>query len=294
MKDTPESRLPESDGKDDSQDNEVHFVRHGRAQYKTYGDIASSDNPQQPFNPEVQVTTDLTEKGAVEVEIEAKKFIGSLDPEKDALFFVSSNESRAIQTANIYRAEAHKAGVEVIKPQKAGTKFAEAVGDGEIRTVRSLSLNSKNIILNKIFNSPKQPDDINWGAVDPETREKWERARAIIIAGDKGSFGANFFAYSQEVKDIFPEVETSRELYENNFKNLLILVRFAMKKINDLGISKKVHIMAFGHENYLLDFLAERFNEEGIKNCEAINIKTKGDNISVEFRGKEIDLQNTH
>jgi len=287
---SPESRSPELGGQDSPREDEVHFVRHGKAQYKTYGDIVASDNPQQPFNPEEQVVADLTEKGVAEVEIEAIKFIGSLDPEKDVLFFVSSNESRAIQTANIYRGEAHKAGVDVIRPKKAGTKFAEEIGDGEIRTVKNLSLNSRNIILNKLFNSPKQPDDINWSAIDPETREKWDRARAIIVAGDKGSFGANFFAYSHELQDIFPEIKTSLEMYENNFQNLLKLIRFAIKKIEDSGISKKVHVMAFGHENYLLDFLAKRFQEEGIKNCEAINIKTKGDSISAEFRGKEVEL----
>ena len=192
-----------------------------------------------------------------------------------------------METANIYRQEAHKRGIEVTRPKKSGTKLAEEIGEGEIRAFSRLSIDSDNVLIDSLFTPSAYLEGINWEAVDVETREKWQEAKAVIDADDKGSFGANFLAHSEEMQGFFPEIKTAKNKYEREFKNLLRLLRFGMKKIEESEIQKRVHIVAFGHEDSMLEGLRINFGEESIGNCEMVTFGVEEGEIRGEFRGKE-------
>lgn len=270
---------------------DAFFTRHSASGYKSYGEIKKSDNPQAPFDPENQVTPDLTEKGVELAQEKAKQFFEQLDPEQDALFFVSSNEARALETANIYRQEAHAKEFDVIKPEKTGSKIADELTEGEVRVVKNLSLNPPNTLLMYAFTPEKQLGEINWEAVDEETKQKWTEARKIVDSDDQGSFGANFFKHSEEIKKIFPSVQTANELYEKEFKNLLRLLKWGKEKGEQAGLDKKLRIMAFGHENYLGVALQKYFEEHGIGNCETMTFQVEDDKVTGSYRGKSAEIE---
>ncbi|MDO8558208.1 MAG: hypothetical protein Q7S09_03405 [bacterium] len=272
---------------------DIDFIRHSVSSYKTYGKIAASENPLQQLNPDEQALPDLPEKGIELAKQEAEKFFCDLDPNKIVLFFASSNEARAIETANIYRQTAHAKGFRVIKPEHVRNKHAEEIGEGEIRVLQNLSIypdKTSNVVLDSVFNSPKKRSPINWANVPLETKARFEEASKIIEADDKGSFGANLVAHSDEVKKVLPEISTAEELHRTQFQNLLRLAKFGINKAESAGIGKQIKILAFGHENYLMDMLEKTFQEEGIKNCEKIHIELKGDDIVGKFRNKEAKI----
>lgn len=273
-------KLPKNEGEDS-----VNFIRHSKAGYRTYEEILKSENPQQAVDSEEQVTPDLPEKGVEIARVEAENFFASLNSSKDNLFFVSSNEARALETANVYREVAHEQGFTVVKPEHIRSELARKIGEGEIRTIENLSLNIKNMLLTSVFNPGSRLGEINWSAVDSGVREKWEQARLIINADDKGSWGANFFHHSEAVQEIFPEIKTAREIYEGQFENLKRLARFGFKKSAEVDGSIK--ILAFGHENYIGYALNEYFEDNEIKNCEAITVRLRDSDLSVERRGEE-------
>ena len=140
------------------------------------------ENPRAPFDHNKQEKTDLTEKGKNLAAEKAKEFFDNLNPESDRLFFVTSNEARAIGTANIYRQEAKQKGFEIIKPENPRSKLAEKEGEGELRAIDALSLNSKDSLLFMIY-SPSEPST-DWKNVDGNFKRKWEEARKIIEADD--------------------------------------------------------------------------------------------------------------
>lgn len=127
--------------------DDVTFIRHSKAGYKTQEAIERSGNPRAAFNPEDQVTPDLTPEGREFAREKAEEFFDGLDPAQDKLFFVSSNEARALETGNAYREVAEARGFEIITPEKSGTRVAEEIGGGQIRTLNNLSLNSQDILL---------------------------------------------------------------------------------------------------------------------------------------------------
>ena len=221
---------------------------------------------------------------------EAEKFFLSLDPQKDSLFFASSNEARAIETAGIYREIAHAKGFEVITPKNSRSNLSDEITNGEVRVIDQLSINSENLLIDNLFTPPMKRAGINWNAVTPELKEKYEQASKIIEANDKGSFGANFAEHGDKIKKIFPELVTAEELYKGKFGNLKKLAKFGLEKIKESKNEKNIKILAFGHENYLMYAIQNLFKEEGINNCETLHIETDGEEIKGKFRGKEATL----
>lgn len=271
---------------DESGEDEVKFTRHSKAGYKTYAEILASKNPQAPFDPERQITPDITEQGAELARSEAEKLFDGMNSETDALFFASSNEARALDTANIYRQVAHEKGFEILTPEHTRSSVAATIGEGEIRTVKNLSLNNTNTLVSSVFNPKFLTGKENLAALDEETRQKWEEARVIIDADDKGSWGANFYHHSEEIKKIFPELKSAKNLYETNFKNLVRLADFGIKKAEESEHPKNIKILAFGHENYISYALNKYFGDHEIKNCETITVNVC-DKTSLERRGEK-------
>ncbi len=264
------------------------YIRHSKAGYKTYGKIVSSDKPTAPFDASSQVTPDLTPEGQELAAQEAEKYFEKLDPANDAIFFVSSNEARTLETADVYRRMAHRKGFEVIKPENTRSAYAEELSQGEIRVLKTLSLDSTNLIMDFIFNPKAGRKAINWKAVDEETKKKFDQAAAIVEADDQGAFGANYLKYSAYVKQLLPEVISAYDLYKKNFRGMLRLLRWAEKKASSTDTKgKRIKVLAFGHENALLYPLQEFFQEEGFKNCEVIEFEVQDAAIKGKYRGKE-------
>ena len=132
--------------------HESHLIRHSKAAYRTYADAVGSDNPQRPHDSKNQITPDLTDAGRDIARTEAEKIFSGFDVNRDALFFASSNEARALETADVYRRIAHEKRFEIIRPDKAGSDIAETIGEGEIRGVESLSLHIENTLLLTLAN----------------------------------------------------------------------------------------------------------------------------------------------
>lgn len=266
--------------------NSVFFTRHSKAGYKTYERSMKSENPEEPFDPENQVTPDLPPEGVELAKREGEKFFQRLNPEIDVLFFVSSPEVRALETANIYREMALKKGFTILKPEHVRGKLAEEIGAGDIRVVDQLA--ARPVFAAGILNPHVDPErDINWEGIDPERRKRWYEARAVIMADNKGSFGANLFHHGATLKKFFPEIESSLDLHEGQFKNLMKLSRFAVKKSKEFKGTKSVKVLAFGHENYFGHVLNEYFGDQAVNNCETLTIDI-GDNeqVYIERRGE--------
>jgi hypothetical protein len=114
-------------------------------------------------------TPDLPESGVELAKEKAKEFFENLDPEKDILFFASSNEARALETANIYREIAKEKGFEIVRPENSRSGLSEELSDGDIRVVKILSIypyGETNAVIDSVFNPPSRRGDINWSAVE--------------------------------------------------------------------------------------------------------------------------------
>jgi hypothetical protein len=274
--------------------NEAFFTRHSKSTYKTYGEITSSDNPTRSFDPENQATPDLPESGVDLAKRSAEQFFVNLDLQKDSLFFVSSNEARAIETANIYRQIGKEKGFEVIKPEHSRSGLSDKIADGEIRILETLSIypdDKTNALIDSVFNPPAKRGNINWDIVDPDLKRRFDEASKIIEADDRGSFGPNMAVHGEEVKKILPEVHTAEELFRSKFQNIIKLIKFGLKKAEESGFEKKIKILGFGHENYLMHALEKYFQEEGIGNCETIQFNIDDEGIVAEFKGKKTNIQ---
>ena len=270
------------------QKNSMSFIRHSKAGYKTYEQINKSENPQQAVDYDNQIENDLPRAGIELAEREAEKFFDSLNPQEDALFFVSSEEMRALETANIYKEIAKKREFKIIKPEHTRSKTADVVGDGRIRKLNTLSLNIKNTLIGSVFNPDKFLGEINLEAADKEIKEKWDKARKIIDDDDKGSWGANFYYHSEEIKKIFPDIQASKDAYEKKFKNIIKLIKFADQKIKDADYPKNIKVLGFGHENYMGYALNKYFSDHDLKNCETVNFELKENKIiKINYRENE-------
>ena len=82
----PTSGEAESQEAEDEEKHEAHYIRHSKALYQTYGKILASEDPQQGFDPEEQVSPDLTPEGIELAQKKAEEFFDELDPEKDVVF----------------------------------------------------------------------------------------------------------------------------------------------------------------------------------------------------------------
>jgi hypothetical protein len=269
----------------ENKEKSTYFIRHSRASYKTYEDVLASENPQAAHDPNNQIENDLPEAGIELAKEKAEQFFDNLDPQKDVLFFASSKEMRAFETAKIYQKIAKEKGFVILdthskKGKDAKEGMAREMADENIRSLNNLSLNIPNTLVGSVFNPESYLGEINWDKVDQETKEKWEQARKIINSDDKGSWGANFFHYSEEIKKIFPDIGSSKDFHERKFKNILELVSFGQKKIEEDNSDKNMKIVAFGHEDYLGVALNDYFGDHEIGNCEAITIETNGDGFN--------------
>lgn len=265
----------------EERNDEVFFTRHSMAQYLTYLQKKLSDDPTGPIDYESQIPNDLSEKGIELAKEKALDFFANFDPSKDVLFFASSNEARAIETADVYRRIAKEKGFEILIPEHTRSSYADEVGDGEIRVLQNLSLNIKNMIVFSVFNPDSQQNPKFLEKVDPETRAKYEQARAIINAHDYGNLVDNFYNYSEEVKKIFPEIKTAEDMFSIQFRNLTRLAKFGLEKAKESGLDKNVKIISFGHENYMINALQEYFGERALKNCETIQIDVSEEGVSL-------------
>jgi hypothetical protein len=105
--------------------------------------------------------------------------------------------------------------------------------------------------------------------VSAETKEKWSEARQIIEADNRGTWGNNYAAHSEEIEKIFPNVKSAKTVYETKFQNMMRLVRFGQDKIREKDPDKNIKVLGFSHENSFLYFLTKNFGES-MKNCESI------------------------
>jgi len=271
-------------------ETKVDFIRHSKATYATYRDMAASDTPDKGFNHKDQVFPDLSESGIELAQKSAKEFFKSLNPENDELFFVSSNEARALETAGIYRNEALANKFTILKPEHSRSQISEGHLGGDVRIVDSLSLNLPNAIVSSLLNPSSSRHPVNYDALGTAERDMYKEIQNLIDKDDKGSFAENFLAHGNLVKKYIPEFQTAEDLYNRNFKDLIRLFKFAEKKIGESNSKKQIRILAFGHENQLLVALNKYFNEKGIHNCEVLSIKSDGNNeINANFRDKNVN-----
>jgi len=261
-----------------------YLTRHSKTDYLEYDRILSSDNPHAPFDHTKQELNDLSEEGIDHAEHSAQQFFEKLDPKTDQLFFLSSNEARAIATADIYRRTAHQQNFTVIPHPASGSPLAAKLAGNEIQVIDELSVNPQDTLLFHAYSRGDFGPEY-WKNEDPEFMKKWQQARAIINADNRGGWGANFLAHSREVEKIFPQIESMDKYYQTNLQAILKLV----KKLHHQFADTNVKVLAFGHEDYLVRMLQELFDQEGIKHCETISFDISPENpdeIIVSSRGK--------
>jgi len=268
---------------------QVDFVRHSKATYSTYKEMVNSDDPGKKFDHRNQVFPDLSSGGIELAKEQARLFFEKFDPEKEQLFFVSSNEARALETAGIYREEALAEKFTILKPEHSRSSISEDHLDGDVRMIDTLSLNLPNVIVSSLLNPKSSRHEVNYDALDPKEAEMYKKLQEEIDKDNKGSFAENFIAYGDLVKKYVPSFETAEDLYNRNFKNMIRLFKFAEKKTGESSSKKQIRILAFGHENQLLVALNKYFGEHGINNCEVLSAESGADGeIKGNFRGKEI------
>ncbi len=269
---------------------QADYIRHSKSTYATYRKLGAGENPAQAFDPEDQVLPDLSPEGRELARGEAEKFFAGLDPAKDALFFVSSNEARALETAALYRDIAKVKNFDIVKPENARSSISENHIDGDVRVIRALSLNLKNTVILNLFNPPASRYPVNFEGLNREDVEMYKGLERAIDADNKGSFAANFLQYGDLVKTYVPGFETAEDLYNRNFKHLIRLLRFAETKRPTGEQEKPIRIVAFGHENQVLVALNKYFEEQGINNCEVLHVELSPEGkVSGSFRDKTVD-----
>ena len=247
----------------------IFNFRHSKARYDEYAKKLESDSPQGSIDIEFQALDDLTLEGHELARKQAHAFFDLMNPHSDIFYIVSSNLTRALQTADIYARVAMERGFNVIRHKKTGSQIADKIGKGYVRSIDALSVNNGDELKDSVFNPPSQLPPINWQAVDSEVKAKWDEARRIVLADDKGSWGANLFAHSAEVKQIFPSMKSSQDLYDGQYKRLLRLAEFAKKKAGN----ERVNILSFGHENYMGVPLEQDTGNHALPNCEGVELR---------------------
>ena len=263
--------------------DEFFATRHSISPYKLNEGIIKSNNPEDAPNADKQwFNSDLTPEGLKLAKEKAEDFFAKLNPNTDALFFVSSDLVRAAETAKIYLDAARERGFEIILPREKKDKTlepknkAEEIGDGYIRKIDCLTLDHlDNMLREQIFQSKDYLNEVqNLKNVSEETKKKWTEARKIIEADDRGTWGNNYAVHSEEIQKIFPNVKSAKEVYESKFKNMLRLIRFGQEQIKKQNPEKNIKVLAFSHENSFLYFLNKNFGES-MKNCESISFKVE-------------------
>jgi len=288
-------------------DDEFFATRHGIAEYKLQNGIIASEDPEAAPDADKQwFNSDLTPEGKQLAVEKANEFFDKLNPETDALFFVSSDLVRAAETAKIYLDIARERGFEIILPREKKDEpedkpadyrsKAEEIGEGYVRKIDCLTLDYlENTLRERVF-LPRDimKEVVNLDQVSEETKNKWAAARKIIEADNKETWGENYAAHSEAIQKIFPNIKTAKDAYESKFKKMMRLVRFGQDKINEQNPEKNIKVLAFSHENSFLYFLNKNFGES-MKNCESIAFKVEaadeGDKIMAAAKGKTIEVQ---
>jgi hypothetical protein len=268
------------------------FIRHSKSSYATYNTIRKSEEPLSNFNPDQQTVPDLTPEGVELAHKEAESFFSNLNSDETSLFFVSSNEARAIETADIYREIAHNKGFDVIKTEHASSKLSENNFGGEIRILKNLSIypNKSKVVFDGMFNPKKYRGEINWEKIPNDINEKYKQAVEIIDADDQGSFVANFAKYAERIKEIIPEIDTPEELFKSKFQHLIRLLKRGESTMKKNPSDKLIKVLAFGHENYLIYFLQKYLGKENIGNCEFIDFTIDNGTVKISNTGKQIEI----
>ncbi len=285
---------------ENQRNHRFYFTRHGPAEYQLNEGIVDSDNPEaKPSSDKQWFNSDLTPEGIELTRNKAIEFFSKLDPRKDSLFFVSSDLVRAAETAKIYLDIARERGFEVILPREKNDNrpesrnMAEKIGEGYIRKINSLTLDHlENTLREFVFSPTDYMNKIkDLDTVSDETKNKWAEARRIIESDNKGSWGDNYAAHSEEIQKIFPNVKSAKTVYESKFKNMMRLIKFGQRKINEQNPQKNIKVLAFSHENSFLYFLNKNFGES-IKNCESIVFKVETDDkISISAKGQTKQIE---
>lgn len=271
------------------------FIRHSKSYYENYQVILNSESPELPFDAANQIMPDLSDDGVELAKQEAKKLFSGMVKDQEALFFVSSDEARALSTAKIYKDIAKGQDFIVITPNNHRNRMNEEHVDTDIRVVKSLSIKSSSLLWNAVYTPERYLAKINWSAFGDDERQRWDEARAVVMKDCQGSWGANFSYYSDRLKSeqlLSADQNTAEGLYETQFHQILRLIRFAYKKLEADFDAKKIRIIAFGHENYVAKAFEKYFHEEGINNCEVIDVLTDGDEISLIRRGVQALVEN--
>lgn len=275
-----------------SEKGDFFGFRHQEAKYQLNKRVLDSEKPQDPVSADDQeFDSDLTEKGKREAKEEAILFFQQFDPVQDAFFFVSSNFVRSIETGKIYLETAEEKGFEIIFPENPSDQTVARVGEGKIRHIDALSLKIDDAVLDQLFD-PKN-DHLKLAAergvhFDPDIVNRWNAIRKQIEADNKGTWSENWRHHSQAAKEMLPEIQTAKEMFDTQFKNLLKLMEFGRKKIEASKQEKKIRVLAFTHENLFTHWLAEEWNESGLRPGESVAFYFDTDNnLQANVRGNE-------
>lgn len=283
-----ENKDVEQKEREPKRNDAFYAIRHGPAEYQLNEEgIIDSDNPEAaPDSNKQWFRKDLTPEGRELAKEEAKKFFDTMDPEKDALFFVSSDLVRAPETAMIYMEEARERGFEIITPGKYVEErsenqnerdHAEFIGEGNMRRVNALTLDHlSNMLREFVFHQDDYKEKVKdyEKVVSKETKEKWEQARAIIEADNRGRWGPNYMEHSEKIEKIFPDVKSASTVHREKFLRLMKLVLWGDKKIREQNPEKNIKVIGFTHENSFLHFLNREYGES-LGNCEAIRFRVE-------------------
>ena len=284
-------------------------IRHGDALYQKNEAIVASENPEGPFLPSEQDhASDLSPEGKERAQAKAKEFLSRFDAKRDALYFASSDLVRARETANIYLTTAKEMGFSIIESSPVDAKrpsesIKKALGGNEIRTLESLSLNIKNMLVEFVFSPHNYLEPKNGEGehvlfpqnVSAPTKKLFKEARKIVEADDRGTWGKNFLAHSSAIGELFskyaaahpeeavPTITTAEDMYATRFKTMLREMKLAKEtagaKTDDA--KKRIRVVAFTHENPLLFFLEKEFNKHGIERLEAVGFEAIPDEAGV-------------
>jgi broad specificity phosphatase PhoE len=244
----------------------IDLIRHSEAKYKTYLRLLEV-NPCGSFDSIEHIYNDLTNNGTQLAETKAIKYFDAC--KDDSIIFTSSNEARAIETANIFSGIASGKGFSV----------------GNLLLKEELSVNPKMMLLNVIFSTNKQHGDlnINWNLVPNSVKSKYLSLRKDIEKEDTGSWMQNVIQHSSLVTSIFPENDLSLNEYRNQFNQ-------AIRDLINLGLNNKHsnRVLAFTHENVLAPIMADYFQSSDFHNCENITFIINDDNqVLCRFRDQE-------
>ncbi|MFA5925725.1 MAG: hypothetical protein WC831_02220 [Parcubacteria group bacterium] len=299
--------------------------RHDDAIYSQNEMIPRSSEPLQLFEKLAQPPEDLSVKGREHAYEMANEFFNHFNPNTDEIAIASSALTRSRQTAAIYLEVAKEKGftVKIIAGDDHGNvnflsqeefeklnqakkefhqsrgqvtkELFERQGGNEIRTLGPLSLdNIKQMFVEFIFHQDNYMNKVQKKYLEkiPDGyKELWAEARKIIEADNKGSWGANFLEYSEQLQRLFdehkarqssdsniiPHFASVKDMYEKNFRNTLYLMERYDDAIDayeaDHPRHKRIRVLGFSHENQLIYFLNKEFNRIGAEKGKIIGFR---------------------